>query len=148
MQRITKTCILGYALISVSCAAGYVPKPPPTLYDNLGGQDGVSQIVKGTLSYTLSDPRIAHTFENSNVARVETLLIEQICELTGGPCEYTGQTMERSHRGLNLTTSHFNSLVENLQKSMEDESVPFAAQNKLLAILAPMHSDVTGQPKR
>ena len=119
-----------------------------TLYDRLGGNSGVTNIVSGTLKYTLADPRIAHTFDNSNVPRVEKLLIEQICDLTDGPCTYSGQTMERSHRGLNLNTMHFNALVENMQKAMDDEGVPFATQNDLLAILAPMHGDVTGRPKR
>lgn len=115
---------------------------PETLYDRLGGNDAVSAIVKGTLAYTVEDERIAHTFENSNVERVERLLIEQICDLTGGPCEYTGQTMERSHRGLELTSAHFNALVENLQRAMRDNGVDYRTQNQLVAILAPMHADI------
>jgi len=118
-----------------------------TLYDQLGGDAGVTAIVNGTLNYTLKDDRIAHTFENSNVPRVETLLIEQICELTDGPCTYSGQTMERSHRGHELTSLHFNALVENMQKAMNDNDVSFSTQNKLLALLAPMHRDVVTRPK-
>ncbi|WP_017932205.1 group I truncated hemoglobin [Robiginitomaculum antarcticum] len=113
-----------------------------TLYDRLGGEAGVSQIVKGTLVYTLADPRIAQTFENSNVDRVERLLIQQICELTGGPCTYSGQTMVNTHRGLDLNSMHFNALVENMQLAMDDSGVPYRAQNQLLAILAPMHRDI------
>lgn len=119
--------------------------PKPTLYDNLGGNAGVTAIISGTLKYTLEDERIAHTFAESNVPRVEKLLIEQVCELTGGPCTYSGQTMERSHRGLEITSAHFNALVENMQKAMDDAGTPFMAQNQLLAILAPMHDDVTGR---
>lgn len=51
--------------------------PAATLYDRLGGDAGVTAIVSGTLDYTLKDDRIAHTFENSNVARVETLLMNR-----------------------------------------------------------------------
>jgi len=115
---------------------------PDTLYDRLGGNDGVSAIVKSTLDYSLKDDRISHTFENSNISRVEKLITEQICDLTGGPCEYSGQTMERSHRGLNLTTLHFNALVENMQRAMEDNNISYGTQNKLLALLAPMHKDI------
>jgi len=115
---------------------------PDTLYEKLGGEPGVQAIVGGTLDYTLKDERIAHTFENSNVDRVKKLLAEQICDITDGPCEYTGQTMERSHRGLELTTLHFNALVENLQKAMRDENISYTTQNKLIALLAPMHSDI------
>lgn len=113
-----------------------------TLYNKLGGNAGVTAIVHGTLQYTLKDERIAHTFENSNVDRVEKLIIEQICDLSGGPCKYSGMTMKTSHTGLGLTSMHFNALVENMQKAMSDENVPYRVQNQLLALLAPMHRDV------
>ncbi len=129
-------------LTLTACQTGAAPSQ--TLYAKLGGDAGVTSIIQGTLAYTLKDARIAHTFENSNVERVEGLLIEQVCALTGGPCEYTGQTMERSHRGLGLTTLHFNALVENMQKAMNDNRVPYRTQNQLLALLAPMHDDVVG----
>ena len=133
---------MGVALMACQTTA-----TPETLYDKLGGNSGVTTIVSGTLDYTLKDDRIAHTFENSNVPRVEKLLIEQICELTDGPCIYSGQTMERSHRGLALTSLHFNALVENMQKAMNDNDVPFSTQNKLLTRLAPMHRDIVTKPK-
>lgn len=144
-----RTIVKKYAiLILISfglTACQTLGEAPSSLYDKLGGSVGVTAIVEGTLAYTLEDKRIAHTFENSNIPRVEALVIEQICSLTGGPCEYTGQTMERSHRGLGLTSFHFNAFVENMQKAMNDNNVPFATQNKLLAILAPMHRDVVTQ---
>ena len=135
--------VTGIALWLTACQT-VGDQASPTLYDALGGDPGVSAIVKGTLDYTLADPRIAHTFENSNVERVEGLLIEQICDLTGGPCDYSGQSMERSHRGLELTTLHFNALVENMQRAMRDNAVPYRTQNRLIAILAPMHRDIVG----
>ena len=134
------TIMLSLSVVLGACQTTMEPKE--TLYDKLGGDVGVTAIVHETLVYTLADDRIAHTFENSNVDRVEKLLIEQICSLTDGGCEYTGQTMERSHRGLNLTSSHFNALVENMQKAMTDNNVPYRVQNQLLAILAPMHRDI------
>ena len=73
---------------------------------------------------------------------MKRLLAEQICDLTNGPCEYSGQTMKASHKGLALDTADFNALVENLQDAMDDEGVGFRTQNRLLAILAPMHRDV------
>ena len=51
--------------------------------------------------------------------------------------------MARVHSGLGLTSFHFNALVENFQKSMDDNNIPFRTQNRLLARLAPMHEDVT-----
>lgn len=113
-----------------------------TLYDDLGGHNGVTAIISGLFDYTLDDKRIAHTFDNSDVDRVERLLVEQICELAGGPCTYSGVSMAKSHRGLDLNMMHFNALVENLQRAMRDEDIPNGTQNRLLALLAPMKPDV------
>ena len=36
----------------------------------------------------------------------------------------------------------FNALVEDLQIAMDRKGIPFRSQNKLLAVLAPMHREV------
>ena len=50
--------------------------------------------------------------------------------------------MKRSHEGQNIDRAAFNALVEDLQDAMDKNGVPFHAQNKLLAKLAPMYRDV------
>jgi hemoglobin len=43
---------------------------------------------------------------------------------------------------LNIDRAAFNALVEDLQKAMDKNDVPFHAQNRLLAKLAPMYRDI------
>lgn len=50
--------------------------------------------------------------------------------------------MKAAHADLNLAPRHFNALVEDLQDAMDAEHVSFWTQNRLLALLAPMHRDV------
>ena len=114
-----------------------------TLYEDLGGNAGLEAIVQRSFHYTLQDERIADKWENSNVERVQKYLIEQLCDISDGPCTYTGQSMARVHSGLGLTSFHFNALVENFQKSMDDNNIPYRTQNRLLARLAGMHGDIT-----
>ena len=88
------------------------------------------------------DPRIVEHFQDIDIQRLRDKLIEQVCAEAGGPCVYTGDSMEESHKGLALTPSDFNALVENLQAAMTAEGVPIAVQNRLLARLAPMRGQV------
>lgn len=129
------------------CFAAFLPlsaaADEATLYDKLGGHEGVTEIISDMLDYSLKNPRISHIFDNSNIPRLEGLLVEHICSLTEGGCVYTGQDMDKSHAGLGIENKHFNALVEDLQKAMDDNDIPFRTQNKLLAILAPMHGDIT-----
>ena len=50
--------------------------------------------------------------------------------------------MKKAHKGLGLTTVHFNALVELLQQAMSEQGIGYQTQNRLLALLAPMHRDV------
>jgi hemoglobin len=116
-----------------------------TLYDDLGGKEGVTAIVGAMIDNALADDRIKAVFDDINIPRLKGLLHEQFCTLTGGPCQYKRRTMKDTHVGLNLHDSDFNALVEDLEASMDARGIPWSTQVKLLAILAPMERDVVKQ---
>jgi hemoglobin len=113
-----------------------------SLYRALGEQAGITRIVEGMLLNIARDQRIVRHFENIDIVRLRDKLVEQLCVEAGGPCTYTGDSMEDSHKGQNLTRSDFNALVENLQDAMDAEGIATPAQNRLLARLAPMRGQV------
>jgi hemoglobin len=127
--------VLAVALLAAPARAG-------TLYDDLGGRAGLTRIVDGTLHRALLDPRVKEKLDDANIERLQGLFVLQFCMLTGGPCRYPGRSMKAAHADLNLTPRHFNALVEDLQDAMDAEGVPFRTQNRLLALLAPMHRDI------
>ena len=69
-------------------------------------------------------------------------LTDQICQLSGGPCQYEGGDMKSAHADMDITKAHFNALVEVLQAAMAAQGIAFTQQNRLLALLAPMHRDI------
>jgi len=50
--------------------------------------------------------------------------------------------MVEAHAAFKIERAHFSALVEVLQVAMDKRGIPFRAQNKLLAVLAPMHREV------
>ncbi|MDZ4332793.1 MAG: group 1 truncated hemoglobin [Pseudomonas sp.] len=133
--------LLLLVVLTLAACAQQVPKDD-SLYRDLGEQAGITRIVEGMLLNIAADPRIVRHFENIDIVRLRDKLVEQICVEAGGPCTYTGDSMEESHKGQNLTPSDFNALVENLQDAMSTQGVPMPAQNRLLARLAPMRAQV------
>ena len=113
-----------------------------TLYDDLGGKSGVDKLVDASVDNYLADPRIKDVFSESNIDRIRAELKDQFCQLAGGPCLYKGHDMVAAHKGLHLTNANFNALVEDLQDAMTKCDIPFATQNRLLALLAPMQHQV------
>ncbi|HJT97105.1 MAG TPA: group 1 truncated hemoglobin [Rhodanobacteraceae bacterium] len=115
------------------------------LYRALGGTDGIAGVVDAALAEIHGDLRINMLFEKTDMADLRRLLIEQICAATGGPCEYTGRSMEEAHSGLHLTDADFDAFVEDLVRAMDAGKVPKDLQKQLLDLLGPMRPEVVGQ---
>jgi hemoglobin len=130
------------AVCAFAALSGTAHSADDTLYRQFGEQPGLMRIVDDLYDNVLADPRTAPYFENAPIKRIKTKLVEQFCVLLGGPCEYTGRPMRRTHEGQNIDRAAFDALVEDLQAAMDKNGVPFHAQNKLLAKLAPMYRDV------
>jgi len=140
----TTFAALALSALMVGCASAPSARGEH-LYDRLGGEAGVAAITEGMLARSAEDPRIRDDFAEADIVNLYTRLNEHLCALTGGPCAYTGRDMKAAHVGLGLTEADFNALVENLVDAMTEQGVPIAAQNELLAILAPMRRDVIRQ---
>jgi hemoglobin len=145
------------AVFVAGCAGTAPPKPAPAataaaaapqgdaLYRALGGQEGIGKVVDTALVEIHNDKRIAFFFEKTDLADLRRLLVEQICAATGGPCTYSGRSMEEAHSGLNLTDADFDAFVEDLVRAMDSQKVPKDVQKPLLGLLGPMRPQVVGQ---
>jgi hemoglobin len=116
------------------------------LYRDLGGHEGIVAIVDRFLVELSDDPIVADDFRDSDIERFREKLIEQLCNLSGGPCEYTGDTMTQVHNGMGVDDAEFNHLVQDLIDAMNHVGTSPGAQNRLLALLAPMHGDIVEAP--
>lgn len=125
--------------------AGATPLPDLSVFQAMGGREGVQRIVDDLVARSVADPRIADIFVNHDLDRLRRTLGEQICYIASGPCAYSGRTMAMAHADMGVTTKDFNVLVEHLRDAMDEEGVPFALQNRLLAKLAPMHRDIVAR---
>jgi hemoglobin len=114
----------------------------PSLYQALGEKAGIRAVMDDLVQRLATDPRTTSLFTDTNRAQLASQLTDQSCQLTGGPCSYKGPDMKTAHEDMKLTQAHFNALVEMAQQAMSAQGVPFATQNRLLALLAPMHRDV------
>jgi len=135
----TPTTTLAMILVLLATALpAHAQKADDSLYRDLGGLEVLTKVVDDTLALALADVRIKDTFKETDMKRLAKLITEQFCELSGGPCKYSGDPMKEVHQGLGLSNRQFNALVEDLQAAMDKSGIPSRTQNKLLALLAPM----------
>lgn len=123
--------------------AGARPFAGDAMARAFGGQPGIRTITHRTLDLSEADPRIKAIFVEHDMVRLRRTLFEQVCFILNAGCRYSGRDMKTAHKGLGTTRADLNALVENLQRAMREAKVPFAAQNRLLAKLAPMDRAVT-----
>ncbi len=112
------------------------------VFKQFGEEAGLVKLMDVFMDKMLADPRMRPFFENTDQAKVKKHLVEQFCVILGGQCTYTGRDMKSSHSALGINRANFNALVEDLQWAMNKQGIPFRAQNKLLAKLAPMHREI------
>lgn len=132
------------AALSSACSS-MQPAPQKSLYDRLGGKPAIQAVVDDFIGNVAADPRINGFFANTNIPRLNSMLVNQICEATGGPCKYTGRDMKSAHAGMGVTDAHFNALVEDLAKSLNKFKVPEKEKNELLTALASMKGDIVAK---
>jgi len=131
------------ALALAGCATN--PTTSPTLYSRLGGEKVVRQVVNETIDQASTDPRTKRSFADVKLQRVKDNIHDQICSLTGGGCKYTGDPMDKVHKGLANTEAEMNLVVQWLRDALDRHGVHTREKNELLAILAPMKRDIVTQ---
>ena len=122
--------------------AGARPMTGRATFDAFHGKEGIARISNAAIDRSAADPRISEIFKSHDLVRLKRTLAEQICYLLDGPCDYSGRDMKTTHKDLGIQNADLNALVEDLQWAMGKEGVPFRAQNRLLAKLAPMQRTV------
>lgn len=115
-----------------------------SLYDRLGGKDAITSVIEDFVANVAADKRINARFAKANIPHLKQMLVEQVCQATGGPCTYTGKNMRDAHKGMKITEADFNALVEDLTRSLDKFKVGEKEKTELLTALGGMKGDIVG----
>jgi hemoglobin len=97
-----------------------------SLYERLGGQEAVQQVVETFYRKVLVDPRVSAFFDDVDMDRQ---IVKQQAFLTmvfGGPTAYTGKDMRDGHRHLvarGLSDTHVDAVIEILGATLAEHGV-------------------------
>jgi len=118
----------------------------PVLYDRIGRMDAIKGIVKDFVEEQLLKGALATRFTNVNAAQLEDNLSTQLCELSGGPCKYTGRSMKDSHQHLNITQAQWDAMAADFRATLNKFKVPQKEQQELIAIVESTKPDIVQAP--
>ncbi|HEY3300859.1 MAG TPA: group 1 truncated hemoglobin [Methylophilaceae bacterium] len=137
-----KTSLLALPLTIALIAGCASLSPNQSLYQRIGGQEVLSSVVSETIDKTSSDPRTKRSFDGIKLTKLKESITNQLCQLTGGGCNYEGDTMQKSHADAKISTAEFELMVQNLRDALDHQHVGTREKNELLKILAPMKRDI------
>jgi hemoglobin len=126
-----------------------------SLYDRLGAEAGISNLVADFLPRAMEDPRVNWDRKgvrhgglslNSgklvtwnptprNVALLQQHLVQFLALATGGPAHYEGKEMESTHANMHISNAEFDATLGDLKSSLDKLQVPNKEQKELLAII-------------
>ncbi|MDP2619086.1 MAG: group 1 truncated hemoglobin [Hyphomicrobiales bacterium] len=135
--------------LAVSAATlGSGARADSSLYERLGGLTGITVVVDDFIDRLLvnetlnQNPAIAAGREHSPAPYLKFQVSQLVCEVTGGPCKYTGLSMKESHAHLNISEAEWGVMAADFKKSLDKFEVPAAEQDALFEIVGSTKPDI------
>jgi hemoglobin len=136
-----------------------------SLFDRLGNQAGISNIVADFTPRVMDDPRVNWSREGvthggfsihhgkseawkptpQNVALLKKHLVEFLALATGGPAHYTGRQIEPVHANMHISNPEFDAAMGDLKASLDKLKIPNLEQKELLAIIESTRPEIVTQ---
>ncbi len=83
---------------------------------------------------------IGHSTDSKK--KMRQLIVDFICEATGGPCKYTGRDMKTVHTGLNITESDWQISVKRLTATLDKFKVPQKEKQDVFEAVSGLKLDI------
>lgn len=118
------------------------------LYERLGGLKGITVVVDDFINRLVANkqlnknPAINAGRKSSPAPYLKFQVSQLICELSGGPCKYTGAAMKASHAHLNISEKEWDVMAQEFQKSLDKFKVPAAEQKELFEMVGKTQADI------
>ena len=119
-----------------------------SLYDRLGGVYSIATVVDDFIERLLvnntlnANKAIAEARSRVPRAGLKFQVTALVCEVSGGPCKYTGRTMKAAHEQLNISEREWQAMVADFRITLDKFKVPQKEQQELIAIVGTTKGDI------
>ncbi len=131
-------------LTGCATTVGQMVSKEKSLYERLGSKPVIIAVVDDFTARVVVDRRVNRFFATTDAFSFKAKLVDQICEVSGGPCKYTGRDMKTAHQGLGVTNADYDAVVEDLVTTLDKFKlwIPEKEKNELLGVLEPIRKDI------
>lgn len=133
---------------TIAPMANAQPGAAQPLYERLGGLNGITVVIDDFINRLVANkqlnrnPAINAGRKSSPAPYLKFQVSQLVCELSGGPCKYTGKAMKESHAHLNISEKEWDVMAGEFQKSLNKFKVPAAEQKELFDMVGKTKADI------
>jgi len=119
-----------------------------SLYERLGGYNAIAAVVDDFAGRMIADKQLGRYLIGhctNSKKKFRQLIVDMLCEATGGPCTYTGRDMKTVHTGLGITESDWQVNVKLLTATLDKFKVPQKEKEDVFAAVSGLKPDIVGR---
>ena len=116
----------------------------PSLYERLGGDTGLTKIVKDTIALHHENADIAHYFTDVDDDVLANHVIAFFAAGTGGPVNYQGRDMTTAHASMHMSGADYDAAVSDVMKAVKANGIDAQSASEVAAILESLRPAVMG----
>lgn len=113
-----------------------------SLYERLGGTDGITRIAADLVDIHLKNPRIAPRYAHSDRDKLKNGAATFFITGTGGPAVYKGKNMLATHKGMNIDLDEFVAVLDDALQALEMNNIPQREKEEVLYVLYSMKPEI------
>ncbi len=116
-----------------------------SLYERLGGYDAISAVVNDLIPRLIADEQLGRFWAHrgdDGLQREKQLLIDFLCNASGGPMYYTGRDMKLTHRGMRISSSDWQLFMNQLHETLASFDLPDSESSDVVAFIETTKSEI------
>ena len=116
-----------------------------SLYERLGGTEGVTQLAYDVVANHAGNPAISRRFADTDLNKVKKAAASFFIAGSGGPSVYEGKDMVSVHKGMNIGNDEFMAVLDDAMTALEKNNVGQREREEVIYILLSLKGDVVHQ---
>jgi len=119
-----------------------------SLYERIGGVNAISMVVDRFSDQIVKNPKLNVNpapkiwNESGQLPGLKFMRTLWLCQVAGGPFEYTGKQLGEAHKDLHIRAEEFDEVGAEIANALDHFNVPEREKQEVLAAIVAQKADV------
>jgi hemoglobin len=140
MKNLFYLVLINLITINMTIAQDSNSATPQSLYERLGGDEGITLIVDDVIEAHMNNAEIKEIFipykeQPERLASIRQHTIDFFSAGSGGPVEYKGRDMPTTHKGMNINAHQYMCVMDDIISVLDEHEIDEESKKDVLFIL-------------